>query len=69
LAGAGGGLNLWTVRGSEATRADAVVGLRYPFVNFMTATERGGSRSSNLIDVIGIAAGAPRAIRYARIRI
>ena len=55
--------------GSEATRADAVVGLRYPFVNFMTATERGGSRSSNLIDVIGIAAGAPRAIRYARIRI
>lgn len=47
----------------------AVLSLRHPFTNFMTATERGGSRPSNLIDVTGIAAGAPNAIRYARLRI
>jgi len=43
--------------------------LRHPFVNFMTATERGGSRPSNLIDVIGVTADAPNVIRYARIRV
>lgn len=44
--------------------------LRYPFVNFLTATERGGSRPSSFLDLAGICDGAPATtIRYARIRL
>ena len=51
---------------SEGTKVD----LRYPFTNFITATERGGSRPSDLLDVLGLCSGAPgTTIRYARIRL
>ncbi|MBI2191941.1 MAG: hypothetical protein HYU36_08155 [Planctomycetes bacterium] len=44
--------------------------LAKPFVPmFFTATTRGGSRPSNVIDVLGHGAGDPQTIRYARIRI
>ncbi|NOZ19650.1 MAG: hypothetical protein GXP25_01035 [Planctomycetes bacterium] len=42
------------------------VPLEHPFTAFMTATERGGSPPSNMLDVLGIAAGRP-GISYARI--
>jgi hypothetical protein len=53
------------LRHSDGTRLD----LLYPFVSFMTATERGGSRPSNGIDVLGICAGSATSIRYAGIRL
>jgi hypothetical protein len=53
------------LRHSESMRLD----LRYPFVNFITATERGGSRPSNIIDVLGICVGASTNIRYAALRL
>lgn len=46
------------------------VELQYPFLHFMTATERGGSRPSEYLDVLGTCAGAPHTtMRYARIRL
>jgi hypothetical protein len=51
------------------SKAGAAVDLRQPFVTFMTATERGGSQPSDLLDVMGICEGSPRAIRYARIKL
>jgi hypothetical protein len=42
--------------------------LKHPFGNFFTATPRGGSKPSNIIDVFGIADDGPN-LRYARIRI
>lgn len=45
------------------------VNLNHPFVNFMTATERGGTRPSNTIDVIGLTASEPNVIRYACIEL
>lgn len=44
------------------------VPLQRPFTSFMTATERGGSPPSDLLDVLGDAAGRP-GISYARIRL
>lgn len=44
------------------------VGLQRPFTNFMTATERGGSPSSDVLDVLGHTSGRA-GISYARIRI
>ncbi len=44
------------------------VPLSHPFTNFMTATERGGSAPSELLDILGDAAGSP-GISYARVRI
>jgi hypothetical protein len=41
----------------------------HPMANFMTATERGGSRPSDRIDVMGIAAGERNTIRYALIQL
>ncbi len=36
---------------------------------FLTSTVRGGSRPASTIDVVGMAAGAPQTLRYARIRL
>lgn len=41
----------------------------YPMLNFMTATERGGSHPSDRIDVMGIAADQRTTIRYALIQL
>lgn len=46
----------------------AKIALNHPFTNFMTATERGGSPPSDILDVLGDATGRP-GISYARIRI
>lgn len=46
----------------------AKVALQHPFTNFMTATERGGSPPSDVLDVLGDASGRP-GISYARIRV
>ena len=46
------------------------VDLKCPFTNFFTATTRGGTRPSDIIDLYGDAAGAaPNTLRYARIRL
>ena len=46
------------------------VGLKNPFTSFMTATVRGGSQPSNILDVLGTCNGKPgTAICYARIRL
>ena len=46
------------------------VGLKHPFVSFMTATVRGGSQPSNILDVLGICQGkSVPTICYARIRL
>jgi len=42
--------------------------LKHPFGSFFTNTPRGGSKSSDIIDIFGIADDAPN-LRYARIRI
>ena len=47
--------------------AGAALDVEFPMVNFMTATERGGSPPADRIDVMGIAAGRPNTIRYALI--
>jgi hypothetical protein len=66
------GKPVWGMR-LFAAGAGAVSGvrvdLRHPFANFMTATERGGSRPSNFIDVIGAPAGERNSIRYACIEV
>lgn len=49
-------------------RSSVRVPLEHPFTSFMTATERGGSAPSHLLDVMGHAAGRP-GISYARIRL
>lgn len=51
--------------------ASVVVPLKYPFAAwFMTATERGGSPPSHLLEVLGTCVGQPAtAIHYARIRL
>jgi hypothetical protein len=36
---------------------------------FLTSTVRGGSRPASTIDVVGMAAGAPQTLRYARVRL
>jgi hypothetical protein len=52
------------------TSTTAAVDLKYPFTTFFTATERGGSLPSKVLDVMGTAEGAgPNTIRYARIRL
>lgn len=43
------------------------LGLREPFGTFFTATERGGSKPSDIIDLFG--SGRDNTLRYARIRI
>ncbi len=46
------------------------VGLKHPFTSFMTATERGGSTPSRLLDLLGTCSGRPgRMICYARIKL
>ena len=46
------------------------VDLEHPFTNFFTATTRGGTLPSHIIDVYGAAAGAEaNTLRYARIRL
>jgi len=45
-----------------------VVPLKHPFTSFMTATERGGSPPSEVLDLLGTASGRP-GISYARIRL
>lgn len=42
--------------------------LREPFTTFFTATERGGSRPSDLLDLFGVGQDA-RTLRYARVRL
>jgi hypothetical protein len=51
-------------------RTAVQVDLKHPFTTFFTATERGGSRPSKVLDLVGTADGAgPNTIRYARIRL
>lgn len=52
-----------------ALAASSRLDLSPPMTAFFTATVRGGSPPSALIDLLGTRAGAPRAIGYARIRL
>lgn len=45
------------------------VAMRHPLVSFFTATPRAGSAHSDVLDLLGTAAGEARVIRYARIRV
>ena len=42
--------------------------LKTPFSTFFTASERGGSRPSNVLDLFGIGADG-ETLRYARVRV
>ena len=55
----------------DGKHADPVkVELKHPFTSFMTATERGGSPPSRILDVLGTCSGDKTpAIHYARIRL
>ncbi len=46
----------------------ATVGLKRPFTAFMTATERGGSAPSRILDILGSSGGKPET-SYARVRL
>ena len=46
-----------------------VLPLKQPFSDFFTATVRGGSKTSQVIDMLGIQDGVKNAVPYARIRI
>jgi hypothetical protein len=48
--------------------ASVPLGLREPFTTFFTATERGGSRPSDLLDLFGVAQDG-QTLRYARVRL
>jgi hypothetical protein len=48
--------------------APARIPLKTPFTSFFTATPRGGSRPSRIIDMLG-EGGKPGTIRYARVRL
>jgi len=56
-------------------RADGSVGepvrvpLQKPFTEFFTATSRGGSAPSFVLDLLGQRAGASTTISYARVRL
>jgi hypothetical protein len=45
------------------------VPLDQPFTSFFTATVRGGSAPSDVLDLLGVRAGSGNAIGYARIRL
>jgi hypothetical protein len=45
------------------------VPLKNPFTSCFTATVRGGSPPSNTLDLLGLRAGAPQTISYARVRL
>jgi len=45
------------------------VPLQTPLVAFFTASVRGGSPPSNVIDLLGIRAGQDHVISYARVRL
>lgn len=61
---------LFAIPPDESAPTSVTVDLKHPFTNFFTATERGGSKPSNLLDLMGVAAGADQnTIRYARIRL
>jgi hypothetical protein len=61
---------LFTLAPDGSATTSMRVALKHTFTIFFTATERGGSRPSNVLDVMGIAEGAEQtAIRYARIRL
>lgn len=59
-------LELWP---EAADAGGTALDMEFPLVNFMTATERGGSRPSNRIDVMGVNAAQRNTIRYALIEL
>jgi hypothetical protein len=59
-------IEVWPVFGG-ASGTEIVA--EHPMINFMTATERGGSRPSDRIDVMGLAADQRNTIRYALIQL
>ena len=48
--------------------AHQTIGLSPPFVQFFTATPRGGSPPSSTLDLLGVRAGVSQTISYARVR-
>ena len=55
---------------ADGTAGEPVrVPLQRPFTSFFTATVRGGSAPSEILDLLGVRAGAGNAIGYARIRL
>ncbi len=57
------------IRDDGSTSLSVKFELRKPFINFFTATVRGGSKCSNVVDMLGIQAGAGNTISYARVRL
>lgn len=60
---------LFEVRADGTAGAPVRVPLQRPFTSFFTATVRGGSAPSDVLDLLGIQAGAEHAIGYARVRV
>ncbi|MBI2297985.1 MAG: hypothetical protein HYU66_03375 [Armatimonadetes bacterium] len=56
------------IRTDGSIGGSVTVPLRHAFTSFMTATERGGSAPSEVLDVLGVAEGV-EGIAYARIRV
>ena len=50
-------------------RQFVTVPLERPFTNFFTATPRGGSKPSNILEFLGTVSGGGQAIGYAKVRI
>jgi hypothetical protein len=59
---------LLQVRPRKGKAAPVPLALREPFTTFFTATERGGSRPSELLDLFGVAQDG-QTLRYARVRL
>ena len=57
------------VNGDGALGPIVSLPLIQPLSRYMTATVRTGSAPSFLLDLLGTAAGTPRTVRYARIRL
>lgn len=60
---------LFEVRADGALGPAVRLSLARPFTSFFTATPRAGSGSSEVLDLLGMRAGVPDAVAYARVRI
>lgn len=60
---------LFELPADGAATAPVRVPLSQPFTSFFTATVRGGSSPSDILDLLGVRAGGGNAISYARIRL
>lgn len=57
------------IHADGSTSPPVTIPFQNPFVSFFTATVRGGSPRSHIVDLLGIQPGSGQSVRYARVRL